>query len=211
MALIGPGAGSGVSGLLPTGAPGRWAALQGEGGHVTLAAGSAREAAVLQLLRREFGHASAERAVSGLGLVAMHTALCELDGLTAAPPRAAREISALALDGSNAQCVEALNPFCAFLGNVAGNLALTLGARGEVHIGGGIVPRLVAAFGHSRFSGVLRRQGVLSHLPRTDPRAGHPCQRLAGAGRGTCPLKTTGDPPDRGGLCSDDLPDTTRA
>jgi len=46
------------------------------------------------------------------------------------------------LAGSDARCTEALHLFCAFLGIAAGNLALTLGARGGVFIGGGIVPRL---------------------------------------------------------------------
>ena len=41
--------------------------------------------------------------------------------------------------------------FFAFLGTVAGNLALTLGARGGVYIGGGIVPRLGDAIERSRF------------------------------------------------------------
>ncbi|MBW8779946.1 MAG: glucokinase, partial [Burkholderiales bacterium] len=40
------------------------------------------------------------------------------------------------------RCVEVIELFFAFLGSVAGNLALTLGARGGVYIGGGIVPRL---------------------------------------------------------------------
>ena len=159
MALIGPGTGLGVSGLLPCGEPGRWVALQGEGGHVTLAPGNAREEAVLQLLRRDFGHASAERAVCGPGLVALYAALCELDGSAAAAPAGASQITARALDGSNAQCVEALDLFCAFLGNVAGNLALTLGARGGVYIGGGIVPRLGAAVERSRLRACFEDKG----------------------------------------------------
>ena len=159
MALIGPGTGLGVSGLLPAGAAGRWVALGGEGGHVTLAAGNEREAAVLQLLRREFGHASAERAVSGQGLVAVHAALCELDGLPTTMPITASEISANGLSDRNTQCVEALDLFCAFLGSVAGNLALTLGARGGVYIGGGIVPRLGGAFEQSRFRSCFEDKG----------------------------------------------------
>ena len=41
---------------------------------------------------------------------------------------------------------EALDVFCNVFGTVAGNLALTLGARGGVYIGGGIIPRLVDFF-----------------------------------------------------------------
>ena len=69
------------------------------------------------------------------------------------------EITALAVDGGNPQCVETLDLFCAFLGSVAGNLALTLGARGGVYIGGGIVPRLGATFEASRFRACFEAKG----------------------------------------------------
>ncbi|HZT54634.1 MAG TPA: glucokinase [Burkholderiaceae bacterium] len=161
LGLIGPGTGLGVSGLVPGIDPGRWVALQGEGGHVTLAASNAREAAVLQVLRERFGHASAERAISGQGLEALHDAVCTLSGNPNAPPNAltAAEISRRALAASDPRCVEALDLFCAFLGNVAGNLALTLGARGGIYIGGGIVPRLGDAFTNSRFRACFEDKG----------------------------------------------------
>jgi glucokinase len=151
LGLIGPGTGLGVSGLLPSGVPGRSVPLQGEGGHVTLATSNAREADVLQVLREEFGHASAERAVSGQGLEALYAAVCRLDSINDFRSLTAAEVSQGALDQSDPQCVEALALFCSFLGNVAGNLALTLGARGGIYIGGGIVPRLGEAFTRSRF------------------------------------------------------------
>ena len=157
--LIGPGTGLGVSGLIAGDAPGRWLPLQGEGGHVTLAASNEREAAVLQVLRQEFGHASAERAISGQGLEALYAAVCKLDQVAGFAPLPAAEISQRALAGGDAQCVEVLDLFCGFLGSVAGNLALTLGARGGVYIGGGIVPRLGDAFTRSRFRACFEDKG----------------------------------------------------
>jgi glucokinase len=170
IALIGPGTGLGVSGLVPvTHEPGRWLALQGEGGHVSLAASNPREAQVLQILRDRFGHASAERAISGMGLQALHGALCKLDAVSEVVPLAASDITQRALAASDPQCVEALDLFCGFLGNVAGNLALSLGARGGVYIGGGIVPRLGDAFDHSRFRACFedkgRFRGYLQAIP----------------------------------------------
>jgi glucokinase len=147
--LIGPGTGLGVSGLLPDGRGG-WLPIQGEGGHVTLGATTAREAAVLAQLRERHGHASAERAVCGQGLVDIHRALLQLDH-AAEPGLPAADITAAALAGGDARCTEALQLFCAFLGIAAGNLALTLGARGGVYIGGGIVPRLGRWFASSPF------------------------------------------------------------
>jgi len=149
--LVGPGTGLGVSGLLPGAMPGTWVPLQGEGGHVTLAAADAREETVLRVLRERFGHASAERAVSGMGLEALYAALTTLDAPGSGTALPAAEITARALAGSDARCVEAVALFCSFLGSVAGNLALTLGARGGVYIGGGIVPRLGALFERSAF------------------------------------------------------------
>jgi glucokinase len=149
--LIGPGTGLGVSGLLPDGRGG-WLPIQGEGGHATLGATNPREAAVLALLREWHGHVSAERAVCGQGLVDIHRALTQLDRAGADAPRlAAAAITEAAVAGSDARCAEALSLFCAFLGIAAGNLALTLGARGGVYIGGGIVPRLGRWFAGSPF------------------------------------------------------------
>ena len=147
--LLGPGTGLGVSGLMPL-ADGGWSALSGEGGHVTLGAADAHEAAVLALLRVRFGHASAERALSGPGLVNLYQALCQLDGVLAAPLQPT-EVSTAALNGSDAHCVQAVRLFASLLGNVAGNLALTLGARGGIYLGGGVVPRLGAAFDAALF------------------------------------------------------------
>ncbi|MBL8329455.1 MAG: glucokinase [Rubrivivax sp.] len=160
--LIGPGTGLGVSGLLPDGRGG-WLPLQGEGGHATMAGTTARECAVLALLTQWHGHASAERAVSGPGLVDIHRALGVLDGLpeqTASPTAA--DITSAALEGSDARSLETLELFCAYLGIAAGNLALALGAKGGVYIGGGIVPRLGHWFTRSAFRERFEAKGRLS-------------------------------------------------
>lgn len=141
VAVLGPGTGLGVSGLVPSGTG--WVPLEGEGGHVTLPATTAREAAVLARLAHRFGHVSAERVLSGPGLGLLYDTLAALDG-EAPDPALAGDIAALSDAGirnRNAHAREALDLFCAWLGTVAGNLALTLGARGGVYLGGGILPR----------------------------------------------------------------------
>ena len=165
--LIGPGTGLGVSGLW-AGAAGPALPINGEGGHVTLAAADASEEGVLALLRRRFGHCSAERAVSGPGLVHLHQALCELDGV-APETLHASDISHRALAGDDPRCVLAVDLFFSFLGNVAGNLALTLGARGGIYIGGGIVPRLGARIDSSRFRERFEQKGRFSDYLRAVP------------------------------------------
>jgi glucokinase len=147
LALLGPGTGLGVSGLLP--GAGGWA-LSGEGGHVTLAPADDEESELLAVLRRRFGHVSAERVLSGPGLVNLYQALGALEGRPAAAPTPAAVVRS-AIDGSDATSVRAVRLFAGFLGNVAGNLALTLGARGGVYLGGGLVPRLAGAFDERLF------------------------------------------------------------
>lgn len=164
--LIGPGTGLGVSGLLPCGAG--WTAIQGEGGHVAFSPMDAREDAVLGVLRRRFGHVSTERLVSGPGLANIYDALCKIDQVpvrTLAPV----QITEAALAGADVHSVEALAMFCGALGTAAANLAITLGARGGVFIGGGIVPKLGAFFDASafrvRFEHKGRFSGYLSSVP----------------------------------------------
>ncbi|MDP9043747.1 MAG: glucokinase [Pseudomonadota bacterium] len=169
LGLIGPGTGLGVSGLIPSTEPGRWVALQGEGGHVTLAARNQREAQVLDVLRDRFGHVSAERAVSGMGLQAVHAALGSLDAASDAAPLTAAQIGDRALAGDDPRCAEALDMFCSFLGGVAGNLALTLGARGGIYIGGGIVPRWGERFAASPFRIAFESKGRFRDYLATIP------------------------------------------
>jgi len=167
VALIGPGTGLGVSGLLHARGGGSMP-LDGEGGHVSLGGTNDREDAVVATLRRRFGHASAERALSGPGLVNLYEAVCELDGVPAKPMTAAA-LTAASAAGANAQAAEAEALFFSFLGTVAGNLALTLGARGGVYIGGGIVPRLgdriLASAFRERFDQKGRFQTYLASIP----------------------------------------------
>jgi glucokinase len=146
--VIGPGSGLGVSALAFS--EGRPVLIQGEGGHVTMAAGDEREAAVLDLMRRRYDHVSAERVLSGPGLVNLYTTLCELSGEPQEPFTAA-QVTDARIGEQHPRAHEATATFCAMLGTIAGNLALTLGARGGIYIAGGIVPKLGARFAESSF------------------------------------------------------------
>jgi len=158
-ALIGPGTGLGVSALVPAGS--NWVALEGEGGHAAFSPMNAREDAVLGVLREGYGHVSTERLVSGPGLVNIYEALCRVDH-EIARGLDPDQVSDAAIAGSDPHCVEALAMFCAVLGTAAANLALTLGARGGVYIGGGIVPRLGAYFDTSPFRQRFENKGRFS-------------------------------------------------
>jgi glucokinase len=149
IALLGPGTGLGVSGLVPD-SDGHCTALAGEGGHVTLAANDDSQANLLGILRKKFQHVSAERVLSGAGLVNLYQAVCAMQGCIARDLQPA-DVTDGAIAGTDAQCALAVRYFTQFLGNVAANLALTLGSHGGVYIGGGIVPRLGASFDDALF------------------------------------------------------------
>ena len=165
VAVLGPGSGLGVSGLLPRPIDGQgkggWVALSGEGGHATMAACDDREAEVLAALRARFGHVSAERVLSGPGLSALYGALAEVDGEMLSEAPEAAEITAAGLAQSDPLAVETIDLFCAMLGTVAGNLALTLGAAGGVLVAGGIVPRLGDRFARTPFRARFEDKGRL--------------------------------------------------
>jgi glucokinase len=167
LALLGAGTGLGVSGLIPDGQEG-WTPLAGEGGHVSFAPFDEREVAIWRLAHARFGHVSAERLLSGAGMAFLHQALGQIAGQTPSE-RSAAEITRLALDGSDALCHDTVTLFCTLLGTVAADLAITLGARGGVYIGGGIVPRLGDFFRHSPFRQRFEDKGRTSPYLRDIP------------------------------------------
>ncbi len=164
--VIGPGTGLGVSALVSAG--GTVVPVAGEGGHVTMAAGNKRESAVLALMRRRYDHVSAERVLSGAGLINLYNTLCELADVPAAPFKAP-QITDPEISKEDPRAREATEMFCAMLGTVAGNLALTIGARGGIYVAGGIVPRLGTIFTSSefreRFQSKGRFSGYLAAIP----------------------------------------------
>lgn len=167
-AVIAPGTGLGVSGLVPIGAT-DFAVIEGEGGHRTLAAHDSREWAIVDALRRRFGHASAERALSGPGIEAIWKALSLIDGTHHGTDKTAAVIARDAFSGADPMAQEAIATFTGLLGSVAGDLALTLGARGGVYIAGGIVPGWGERFDTRRFLDRFRSKGrfrtYLSAIP----------------------------------------------
>lgn len=174
LAVVGPGTGLGVAGLVQTAAG--WQAIPGEGGHVTLAACDDFEAAVLAAARRELAHVSAERLLSGVGLPLLHRAVAlasdrSIDVAMRTETILQRGIDHASGGQGDADCARTLAVFCAMLGTVAGNVALTLGARGGLYIGGGIVPRMADLFFASAFRERFEAKGRYSDYMRAIPTA----------------------------------------
>ena len=156
MLVIGPGTGFGAACYLP--GQGRPTVAVTEAGHATLPATTEREAQVLAKMRERFGHVSIERALSGMGIENVYRALAALDGAEVAE-RDAAAITQGAIDSSCATSRAALDMFCAWLGAVAGNLALTFCARGGVYIAGGIPPRFPDYLTQSQFRHQFESKG----------------------------------------------------
>ncbi len=167
MAAVAPGTGLGVGALSPHG--GSWAPVASEGGHAPLAVRDDHETAILAILRRRFGHVSAERALSGPGLVNLYRALCELGGVAANPDMTPAGVTERGRRGDCPQCSEAVRLFSAMLGGFAGGIALTFCAQGGVFIGGGVVRHLGTAFDGAafrrRFVDMGRFTDYLSAIP----------------------------------------------
>jgi glucokinase len=155
--LIGPGTGLGVSSLVRS-RRGDWVPIAGEGGHVSLSPTNEREADILRVLWQTYPHVSAERVISGMGLENLYRAICQLNG-TEHEALTAAQVSERGLAASDVACEEALDRMCRLLGSAAANLALTLGARGGIYIGGGVIGRLGDYFARSGFRAAFEAKG----------------------------------------------------
>jgi glucokinase len=165
---LGPGTGLGVASAVADGRGG-WIVAPGEGGHSDLAATSEREIAIVYHLIREHGHVSVERVLSGPGLETLYLAIASLDGLKLNAKPIAHDIATAARGGRDAAAVEAVALFTGWLGSMAGNVALTLGAQGGVYIAGGIVPQWGDLFDaklfRRRFEAKGRMRSFLTPIP----------------------------------------------
>jgi len=165
--MIGPGTGLGVSSLVRS-RRGDWVPIAGEGGHVGLSPTCEREADILRVLWRTHSHVSAERAISGMGLENLYRAICELNG-TKAEPLVAAQVTERALKAQDVACEEALERMCRLLGHAAANLAVTLGARGGIYIGGGVIGRLGDYFAQSGFRAAFEAKGRFENYMKRIP------------------------------------------
>lgn len=132
-AVLGPGTGLGVAGLLPQ--DGGWVVIASEGGHASFGAASAEEEPVFARLRQE-RPVSAETILSVRGLVRLHAALHPGAG-PETMPSLLRKAAA-----GEAFALETTRLFVRLLGRFAGDLALTFKATGGVFLAGGVAQAL---------------------------------------------------------------------
>jgi glucokinase len=166
IAVLGPGTGLGVGCIVPVGSG--YQVIEGEGGHADFAPIDAEEIAIFNILARRYGRVSIERLLSGSGIVNIYQAQAQLRNEPASY-KSPEEITAAAVNDSSALAKRSLSMFCEILGSVAGNLALTFGARGGVYIAGGITPRILGFLENSqfrqRFEAKGRFRSYLENIP----------------------------------------------
>lgn len=167
-AALGPGSGLGVGAWIV--GNGKGIAMFGEGGHVTLSARDDAEESIIRKIRERYGHASAERVLSGPGIIALHSAMHGDDMKTS------REITSGTVDR---KCRATMEQFYRFLASVSADLAMTTGAYGGVYIAGGIVPdnveQIKASTFRERFEDKNRYRNYMQAIPTyviSDPTPG---------------------------------------
>lgn len=159
-------------------------AIPSEGGHAAFAPYDGVEAAIWASLRRTHGRVSIERLLSGPGLYSLYRGLADVRGV-AADLKDEKEVLAAGQAGGDLLADEALDRFCEILGSVAGDIALTCGARGGIYVSGGMAPRMADRLASGGFRRRFEDKGRLSDYTRDIPThlVVHPFAALVGAAR----------------------------
>ncbi len=164
--VIGPGTGLGTVGLRKFGA--HHIPIVAEAGHVGFAPETQVQMDILTRLRERFDRVSAERLVSGPGLENLYWALCLMHG-DRFEKLSAAEIFAAAVKGGNPRAAESVETFFEILGQVAGDLALTLGAEDGIFVCGGLAQRYPDRLANSQFRSGFEAKGrhreVMERIP----------------------------------------------
>ena len=156
IAILGPGTGLGTAGLVRRGQA--VIPVVGEGGHVGFAPQSQVQVEILNALRNKFDRVSVERLISGSGLENIYWALTRIHG-EQRTQLSAKDIFASSGDGSDPRATETTQMFFEILGQVAGDLALMLGAEDGVYIAGGITKRYPRVLQQSGFRQAFENKG----------------------------------------------------
>ncbi len=166
ISVLGPGTGLGGAWLWRNG-KGATHVQATEGGHVDFAPLDPIEDAILARLRKSHTRVSAERVVSGPAISDIYATLAKLEG-KAVHEKDDVEIWTAAQNGSDSLAAAAMDRFCLSLGAVAGDTALSQGARAVV-IAGGLGYRLRDHLPKSgfaeRFCAKGRFEGLMQQLP----------------------------------------------
>lgn len=157
--VIGPGTGFGAAIWLP-GTPST--VLPSEAGHAALVASTDLEIEILRGLKRRWQHVDVERILSGPGLKNCYQILCELKGQTPQLYSPA-EIAHAAMQQQDPLTERCLSIFCGWMGSVAGDLSIIVGAQ-RVILAGGIPTQILPFLLNSDFATRFTDKGVMTKI-----------------------------------------------
>ena len=164
--IIGPGTGLGAVGLRRHGD--LYLPISGEASHGGFAPETQVQIDILRALRERFDRVSSERLVSGPGLQNIYWALMRIHGEQRAHLSPA-EIFKAAIDNTDPLASEAVQMFFEVFGQVAGDLALALGAQDGIFIAGGIAKRYPDLLKNSGFRSGFENKGRYRSLMERVP------------------------------------------
>ncbi|MBO9096759.1 MULTISPECIES: glucokinase [unclassified Rhizobium] len=178
-AVLGPGTGLGVAGLIH--AKNSWIPAPGEGGHIDIGPRSKRDLQIWPHLEAIEGRISAEQIICGRGLQNLYRALCHVEGVEPTLKEPA-DITNHGLAGSDRLAVETLTLFVTYLGRLAGDIALLFMARGGVYLSGGISQKIIPALKKPEFRAAFEDKAPHSAMLRSIPTyvVTHPLAALEG-------------------------------
>lgn len=166
IAIVGPGTGFGVAALMPCNDG--YAVLPTEGGHMSITTQTDLQLEIVTALKRELSHICVESILSGPGLRNIYRALAQVEGIST-PQLGASQITTEALANTKSLSYRTLHLFCQWLGQTTGDLALSLGARGGIFLGGGILPRFTEFLLASEFMTSYSSKGKLKDYVKAIP------------------------------------------
>jgi glucokinase len=178
-AVLGPGTGLGVAGLIH--AQDIWIPVPGEGGHIDIGPRSERDLQIWPHLEPIEGRISAEQIICGRGLQNIYHALCHVEGVEPHLKEPA-DISTHGLNGSDRLAEETLSLFVTYLGRLSGDVALMFMAKGGVYLSGGISQKILPALKKPEFREAFEDKAPHRAMMKTIPTyvVTHPLAALEG-------------------------------
>jgi glucokinase len=179
-AVLGPGTGLGVAGLVH--AQHAWIPVPGEGGHIDVGPRTDRDYQLFPHYETIEGRISAEQLLCGRGLLNIYHAVCKVDGMEPVLKTPA-DVSTSALSAApDPAAVETLTLFSTYLGRVAGDVALIFMAKGGVFLAGGISQKILPALKGPAFRAAFEDKAPHSAVMRQIPTfvVTHPQAALSG-------------------------------
>jgi glucokinase len=178
-AVLGPGTGLGVAGLVH--AQHAWFPIPGEGGHIDIGPRTARDLQLWPHLEAIEGRISAEQILCGRGLQYLYHALCKVEGMEPTLKEPA-DITTHGLAGTDKLAEETVSLFVTYLGRLAGDVALLFMARGGVYLSGGISQKIIPALKKPEFRAAFEDKAPHTAMMRSIPTyvVTHPLAALEG-------------------------------